>query len=141
MEALLLTACLSCRRCSFQSLCPPFRNNVKDTTIKRRPDILFHHLSIFRPEHKIRRAPCLLLANRISHIKDPQLTLKSRSTPPNDIVNIPQPLEHLHPLPKRQIPPAFRILRKNLLKLLRHKASFIIIRARIAAMFRPAHID
>jgi hypothetical protein len=138
---------LSRRRRSLQPPLPPLLDHIKDTPIKRRPDILLHRPSILRPQHKPRRTPYstplahILFPNSTTSESDEEkLTFKSRATPPNRITDIPLAPQHIHSLPKRKILLAARIFFKNLLKLLRHKSSFIVICTCIPPMFRAVHV-
>jgi hypothetical protein len=110
-------------RCSLQPPLPPLCNNIKDTPVKRRPNILLHASPVLRPQHQPRRPP-----------------LKRRSSPPNRITDIPLSAQHIDALPKRNILLPARILAEYLLKLLRDKPSFVVVRARVASVFCAMHV-
>lgn len=90
---------------------------MENTPIINRPNILFPHFAILRPQHKIRRHP-----------------LKHRSTPANRIRDIPLPLDLLHQRPNRQIILPVRILCEDVLELLRPEPALRVVRVRVGAV-------
>lgn len=97
---------------------------MENTPIVDPANILLPHPPVLRPKHQIRRQP-----------------LETRSAPANRITDIPLPFNLLKQRPDSKMIRAVGVLCKDVLKLLRSKATLRIIRVRVGPVFRAVDVD